>query len=114
VTSRCFPAALGWEGRDGFVALAARQLDRLETARTLDAQAAAAAAADGATREPRLPDPGLARFRMDGELHLFAPRIVSAIQALANSTPSSDMTADPLPAIAGPSSEPSRRSSAIG
>jgi glutamate synthase domain-containing protein 2/glutamate synthase domain-containing protein 1/glutamate synthase domain-containing protein 3 len=37
-----------------------------------------------AAREPRLPDPGLARFRVDGEVHLFAPRVVGAIQELAN------------------------------
>ena len=44
-------------------------------------------------REPRLPDPGLARFRSDGEHHLFAPRIVAAIQGLAGTVdgPGSDL-----------------------
>ncbi|MBA3877542.1 MAG: glutamate synthase subunit alpha [Anaerolinea sp.] len=85
VTARCFPAALGWEGTVGFRELAARQLTRVETAVTLDAPPATSATASPhhAAREPRLPDPGLARFRSDGELHLFAPRVVAAIQGLA-------------------------------
>ena len=33
-------------------------------------------------REPRLPDPGFARFRGDGEAHLFSPRIAGEIQVL--------------------------------
>jgi len=91
VTARCFPAALAWEGTAGFAELAARQLVRLEVAATLDSPPAVPAETAGsatatphhAAREPRLPDPGLARFRSDGELHLFAPRIVAAIQGLA-------------------------------
>jgi glutamate synthase domain-containing protein 2/glutamate synthase domain-containing protein 1/glutamate synthase domain-containing protein 3 len=100
VTARCFPAALGWEGRDGFAELAGRLLSRLEAARALDAQATLAARGSGATpvREPRLPDPGFARFRADGELHAFAPKVVGAIQALANSAPPSSVAPDPLPA----------------
>src|SRR5204862_5451742 len=31
----------------------------------------------------RLPDPGLTRFRKDGELHLYSPAIVGEIQGLA-------------------------------
>jgi glutamate synthase domain-containing protein 2/glutamate synthase domain-containing protein 3 len=36
-----------------------------------------------AGREVRLPDPGFARFRADGEGHLFSPRIAGEIQVLA-------------------------------
>ena len=35
----------------------------------------------------RLPDPGLARFRGDGEPHLYAPTIVETIQAIADAPP---------------------------
>ncbi len=38
-------------------------------------------------REARLPDPGFARFRADGEAHLFSPRIASEIQVLSGATP---------------------------
>ncbi|MDQ2964397.1 MAG: glutamate synthase-related protein, partial [Chloroflexota bacterium] len=74
VVERCFPSAAAWPGRIGFEALAERGLRRLEAAREL------AATGDGA----RLADPGLARFRADGELHLYAPVIVKAIQAVAD------------------------------
>ncbi|HSO28887.1 MAG TPA: glutamate synthase large subunit [Candidatus Sulfomarinibacteraceae bacterium] len=93
VTARCFPAALGWEGTVGFADLGARQLARRDAGVAIDAPgvsadmggngARAASAIASVAREPRLPDPGLARFRADGELHLFAPRIVAAIQTLA-------------------------------
>ncbi|MBI2763205.1 MAG: glutamate synthase large subunit [Chloroflexi bacterium] len=83
VVARCFPAALGWEGLVGFTTLGSRQLARLDTARTLDRSAPAGLSSSAARREPKLPDPGLARFRSDGERHLFAPRIVAAIQRLA-------------------------------
>ncbi|MBI3746075.1 MAG: glutamate synthase large subunit [Chloroflexi bacterium] len=76
VAVACFPTALGWEGTVGLAELAARQLARRAVAVGLDSTAPGA-------REPRLPDPGLARFRADGELHLFAPRVVDAIQALS-------------------------------
>ncbi len=85
VVARCFPAALGWRGDVGFRDLAERQLARRDLAAEIEAKAAAAKSAAGAaaaSHEPRLPDPGLARFRSDGELHLFAPRIVGAIQEL--------------------------------
>ncbi|MCI0583158.1 MAG: glutamate synthase large subunit [Chloroflexi bacterium] len=88
VVERCFPAALGWQGTVGFDGLAARHLGRLELARGMDARAAATAnGAPGAhgSHELRLPDPGFARFRSDGELHLFSPRIVGAIQGLVAS-----------------------------
>ena len=76
------------KGRSGSVSSPPRQLARREVARrsTLAPRRGRirrrAAAAHG-PREPRLPDPGLARFRSDGELHLFAPRDRQAIQGLA-------------------------------
>ena len=51
------------------------QLARLDAARSLAAGA----------RPDRLPDPGLARYRSDGELHLYSPSIAGAVQALATS-----------------------------
>jgi len=73
VLGRCFPAAPAWPGQTHFADLAARQLRRV-------------AVATGIVPEipsNRLPDPGLTRFRKDGELHLYAPAIVGEIQALA-------------------------------
>ncbi|MBF8289683.1 MAG: hypothetical protein HW391_651 [Chloroflexi bacterium] len=85
VVARCFPAAPGWEGTTGFEALATNQLARRATAIGLDGGSSVPAASPASVpREPRLPDPGIARFRADGELHLFSPRIVAAIQAVAN------------------------------
>ncbi len=77
VLARCLPAVIGWPGRLGFEALARRQLRRLERARAL-----ATAPPVGARAEVRLPDEGLARFRGDGERHLWAPVIVGAAQEL--------------------------------
>ncbi len=74
VVERCFPSAAAWPGRIGFEGLAERGLRRLDAARAL------AAAGDGV----RLADPGLARFRADGELHLYAPVVVKALQAVAD------------------------------
>jgi glutamate synthase domain-containing protein 2/glutamate synthase domain-containing protein 1/glutamate synthase domain-containing protein 3 len=76
VVARCFPTAAAWPGRTTLADLAARQLRRREAALAI------APAAPG--REPRLPDPGFARFRADGEAHLFAPRVVNEIQAIAD------------------------------
>ncbi len=70
VTGRCFPAAPAWPGTVGFATLAARQLRRL-----------AAAPTEGPG--VKLHDPGWARFRSDGERHLYAPPIVKAVQDLA-------------------------------
>ncbi len=75
LVAQCFPAAASWPGRLEARDLAAVQLSRLAAAR---AQAATA-------RPDRLPDPGLARFRGDGELHLYSPAIASAVQDLATS-----------------------------
>ena len=73
VIDRCFPAAAAWPGTIGFAELAACLLRRQRTA---------AAIAPG-TPPQRLVDPGLARFRGDGELHLYAPRVVEEIQVLS-------------------------------
>ena len=70
VTSRCFPAAPTWPGTVGFTSLAEGQLRRL---------ASAPSEAPGL----KLPDPGWARYRADGERHLYSPPIVKAIQDLA-------------------------------
>ena len=105
VVTRCFPAALGWPGTVGFGVLAERQLARRELARAIEARSAAAGTGH-AGHELRLPDPGLARFRSDGELHLFSPRIVGAIQDLVGGPGPDTATADGRPAgpsAAGPS-----------
>ena len=50
-----------------------------------------------AGREPRLPDPGFARFRADGEAHLFSPRIAGEIKVLSRPrrpTPTIDAARD--------------------
>ena len=74
VVVRCFPSAAAWPGRVGLVDLAKRQIRRIDTAKALPDPAPG--------REPRLPDPGFARFRGDGEAHMYAPKIVGAVQEL--------------------------------
>src|SRR6476469_4695393 len=64
-----------WPGRTTFADLAERQLRRRD--------AAAALPEPPPGREARLPDPGFARFRADGEAHLFSPRIAGEIKVLA-------------------------------
>ncbi len=87
IRSRCFPAAPAWPGRVGFADLAERQLRRR----------AAARAVAPATTANKLQDPGFARFRADGEVHRYAPKIVTEIQALSGFAP-----LDPtVPAAAG-------------
>ncbi|HWP63637.1 MAG TPA: glutamate synthase-related protein, partial [Candidatus Binatia bacterium] len=73
VLRRCFPSAPAWPGTVGFEDLARRQLRRLEAARAIPAD------------DPRakLIDPGFARFRGDGELHLYAPSVVGELQEVA-------------------------------
>jgi len=83
VVGRCFPTAAAWPGRVTFADLADRQLRRRE--------AALAIPAPPPGREPRMPDPGFARFRADGEAHLFAPRIVGEIQAIADTAAAEDL-----------------------
>ena len=76
LVARCFPAAAAWPGR-----LEAADLARVQLRRLDEAQALAAAA-----RPDRLPDPGFARFRGDGEFHLYSPANAGALQVLAGST----------------------------
>jgi glutamate synthase domain-containing protein 2/glutamate synthase domain-containing protein 1/glutamate synthase domain-containing protein 3 len=77
VRSRCFPAAPAWPGRIGFAALAERQLRRRAAARSVV----------DSTPSNKLQDPGFARFRADGELHRYAPRIVAEVQAESGFAP---------------------------
>ena len=75
VVERCFPTAAAWPGRTTLADIAERQLRRRSAALAIPEPAAG--------REARLPDPGFARFRGDGEAHLFSPRIAGEIQVLA-------------------------------
>ncbi len=77
VVARCFPNAAAWPGRSTLDDLGERALRRRS--------AAAALPPTPAGREPRLPDPGWARFRADGEAHLFSPGIAKEIQVLSGS-----------------------------
>ena len=74
IVARCFPAAAAWPGRIEAADLARLGLRRLE----------AALAIPDTTRPDRLPDPGLTRYRADGEFHVFSRPIAMEIQALAN------------------------------
>src|SRR6185295_8022409 len=75
VVERCFPTAAAWPGRTTLADIAGRQIRRRDAALAIPEPAAG--------REPRLPDPGFARFRADGEAHLFSPRIAGEIQVLS-------------------------------
>ena len=75
VVARCFPTAAAWPGRTTLADVADRQIRRRDAALAIPEPAAG--------REPRLPDPGFARFRADGEAHLFSPRIAGEIQVLS-------------------------------
>src|SRR6185312_11999740 len=77
VVARCFPTAAAWPGRTTLADLADRQIRRRAVALAIPEPAAG--------REPRLPDPGFARFRADGEAHLFSPKIAKEIQVLSGS-----------------------------
>ena len=77
VIARCFPNAAAWPGRTTLADLGERVLRRRSAALALPVPAAG--------REPRLPDPGWARFRADGEAHLFSPGIAKEIQVLSGS-----------------------------
>ena len=76
VVARCFPNAAAWPGRTTLADLGARQIRRRAAALAIPEPAAG--------REPRLPDPGFARFRADGEAHLFSPRIAGEIKVLGD------------------------------
>jgi glutamate synthase domain-containing protein 2/glutamate synthase domain-containing protein 1/glutamate synthase domain-containing protein 3 len=71
IRRRCFPSAPAWPGCLGLAALAERQLRRREAALRIADE----------TPSNKLQDPGFARFRADGEVHRFAPRVVGEIQA---------------------------------
>ena len=75
VVARCFPTAAAWPGRTTLADLAERGIRRRAAALAIPEPAAG--------REVRLPDPGFARFRGDGEAHLFAPKIAAEITLLA-------------------------------
>jgi glutamate synthase domain-containing protein 2/glutamate synthase domain-containing protein 1/glutamate synthase domain-containing protein 3 len=75
VVARCFPTAAAWPGRTTLADLGDRQIRRRAAALAIPEPAAG--------REPRLPDPGFARFRADGEAHLFSPKIAGEITLLA-------------------------------
>ena len=77
VVARCFPLAAAWPGRTTLADLGARGLRRSDAARALPPTPAG--------REPRLPDPGFARFRADGETHAFTPANAKVIQVLSGS-----------------------------
>jgi glutamate synthase (ferredoxin) len=87
VIERCFPMVAAWPGRTTLTELGDRVARRGEAALSLPEPAPG--------REVRLPDPGFARFRSDGEHHLFAPRITSEIQVLSGATPTTDADATP-------------------
>jgi glutamate synthase (ferredoxin) len=87
VRERCFPAAPAWPGRVGLAELAERQLRRR----------AEAAAIGADTPLNKLQDPGFARFRADGEIHRYAPRIVAEIQATSGFA-ASEEAREPAPA----------------
>jgi glutamate synthase domain-containing protein 2/glutamate synthase domain-containing protein 1/glutamate synthase domain-containing protein 3 len=70
---RCFPGAPAWLGTVGLEAIGERVLRRAAAARTM--------AADVPSH--KLPDPGFARFKADGEVHLFSPKIADEILALS-------------------------------
>jgi glutamate synthase (ferredoxin) len=70
---RCFPGAPAWLGTVGLATIGERLVRR--------ANAARAVAADVPSH--KLPDPGFARFKADGEAHLFSPKIAGEIQALS-------------------------------
>ncbi|MGZ9160343.1 MAG: glutamate synthase large subunit [Candidatus Limnocylindrales bacterium] len=78
VVGPCFPNAAAWPGRTTLHELGERVVRRRGAALVLPAPAAG--------REPRLPDPGFARFRADGETHRFAPKIAAEIQVLSGAS----------------------------
>jgi glutamate synthase domain-containing protein 2/glutamate synthase domain-containing protein 3 len=68
--SRSFPAAGGWPGHVGADGIGRMLVERHGRA--------------WGGEPPALEDPGLVRFRGNGEVHAFAPRVVKATQALTD------------------------------
>jgi glutamate synthase domain-containing protein 2/glutamate synthase domain-containing protein 1/glutamate synthase domain-containing protein 3 len=92
--ARCFPGAPAWPGTVGLSEIAERVLRRAVAARAI---------ADDLPSN-RLPDPGFARFRADGEAHLFSPRNAAEFVVLASGEqPSIDAALDRYrSSLAGP------------
>jgi glutamate synthase domain-containing protein 2/glutamate synthase domain-containing protein 1/glutamate synthase domain-containing protein 3 len=80
---QCFAGAPAWPGSVGLADVGGRQLRRAALAATI--------AAD--LPHNRLPDPGFARFRADGEAHLFSPKNAGEITALAADDAATDVDA---------------------
>ena len=89
VIARCFPMAAAWPGRT--------TLRRPRRRAAPSARGRAGPAADAAPAASRgCPIPGFARFRADGEAHLFSPPIAKEIQVLSGSLPrATTATAEP-------------------
>jgi glutamate synthase domain-containing protein 2/glutamate synthase domain-containing protein 1/glutamate synthase domain-containing protein 3 len=102
---RCFPGAPAWLGTVGLATIGERLLRRANTARTLSADAPS----------NRLPDPGFARFKADGEAHLFSPKVAGEIQALSAESADGASLDDVLgryrAALGGPGDRASARTS---
>jgi len=73
LVARCFPGAPRWPGTVSLASIAERGIRRAAAGRAI--------AADAPSN--KLPDPGFARFKADGEAHLFSPKIAGEIEALA-------------------------------
>jgi glutamate synthase domain-containing protein 2/glutamate synthase domain-containing protein 1/glutamate synthase domain-containing protein 3 len=71
---RCFPGAPSWRGTIGLREIGERGIRR----------AAAAASIAAELPSNKLPDPGFARFKADGEAHLFSPKIAGEITLLGS------------------------------
>jgi glutamate synthase (ferredoxin) len=80
---RCFPGAPAWCGTIGLREIGERGIRR--------AAAAASIASDAPSN--RLPDPGFARFKADGEAHLFSPKIAGEITLLGAQRDPADLDA---------------------
>ncbi|HET9522437.1 MAG TPA: glutamate synthase large subunit, partial [Candidatus Limnocylindrales bacterium] len=80
---RCFPGAPAWPGSVSIADIARRGLRRAAVGREIA----------GDAPSNKLPDPGFARFRADGEAHLFSPKIAGEIQVLAAEREPADLGA---------------------
>ncbi len=91
---RCFPGAPAWRGTVGLREIGERGIRR--------ASIAASIATDAPSN--KLPDPGFARFKADGEAHLFSPKIAGEIEVLV---------AEQDPAAIGPALDRYRKALAV-